>query len=60
MSRNIKVAVLKKSDYFSLEFDESTDIAGEVKLLAFVRFEVNGNIEEEMLFYQSLPKNNCQ
>lgn len=34
--------------------DESTDVASQANLLAFVRFELNGNIEEEMLFCQSL------
>lgn len=58
MSENVKEAVitmLKQSEYFSLQLDESTDIAGQANLLAFVRFEFNGNIEEEMLFCQSLP-----
>lgn len=53
MPENVKIAiitVLKQSEYFSLQLDESTDVAGEANLLAFVRFELNGNIEEEMLF----------
>ncbi|KAL4154130.1 hypothetical protein QTP88_001963 [Uroleucon formosanum] len=57
MSENVKIAiitVLKQGEYFSLQLDESTDGAGEANLLAFVRFELNGNIEEEMLFCQSL------
>ncbi|XP_015365208.1 PREDICTED: zinc finger BED domain-containing protein 5-like [Diuraphis noxia] len=57
MSENVKIAiitVLKQSEYFSLQLDESTDVAGEANLLVFVRFELNGNIEEEMLFCQSL------
>lgn len=57
MSENVKIAiitVLKQSEYFSLQLDESTDVAGQANLLAFVRFESNGNIEEEMLFCQSL------
>lgn len=58
MSENVKEAVmtvLKQSEYFSLQLDESTDVAGQANLLAFGRFELNGNIEEEMLFCQSLP-----
>jgi len=57
MSENVKIAiifVLKQSEYFSLQLDESTDVTGQANLLAFVRFELNGNIEEEMLFCQSL------
>jgi len=50
----IAITVLKQSEYFSLQLDESTDVAGQANLLAFVRFELNGNIEEEMLFCQSL------
>ena len=55
MSENVKIfviIVLKQSDYFSLQL-ESTDVASQVNLLAFVRFELNGNIEGEMLFCQS-------
>jgi hypothetical protein len=57
MSENLKIAiitVLKQSEYFSLQLDESTDVAGKANLLAFVRFELNDNIEEEILFCQSL------
>jgi hypothetical protein len=56
MSENVKIAiitVLNQSEYFSLQLDESTDVAGGANLLAFVRFELNGNIEG-MLFCQSL------
>ncbi|VVC42107.1 Hypothetical protein CINCED_3A010039 [Cinara cedri] len=57
MLENVKIAiitVLKQSEYFSLQLEESTDVAGQANLLAFVRFKLNGNIEEEMLFCQSL------
>jgi len=57
MSENVKIAiitVLKQSLYFSLQLDEITNVAGQANLLAFVRFESIGNIEEEMLFCQSL------
>lgn len=49
------ITVLKQSEYFSLQLDESTDVAGEAILLAFVRFEFDGRIEEEMLFCKCLP-----
>lgn len=58
MSENVKIALitfLKQSEYFSLQLDESTDVSDQANLLAFVRFELNGNIEEEMLFCHSLP-----
>lgn len=57
MSEKVKITlitVFKQSEYFSLQFDESTEVACQANLLAFVRFELNGNIEEEMLFCQSL------
>jgi hypothetical protein len=49
------ITVLKQSEYFSLQLDESTDLAGQANLLAFVRFEFNGSIEEELLFCKYLP-----
>lgn len=49
------VTVLKENEYFSIQLDESTDVAGQANLLAFVRFEFNGGIEEELLFCKSLP-----
>ncbi len=58
MSQCVKEAVinvLKQSECFALQLDENTDIAGQANLLAFVRFELNGNIEEEMLFCHYLP-----
>lgn len=58
MSQSVKesvISVLKQSEYFALQLDESTDIAGQASLLSFVRFEHNGNIEEEMLFCHCLP-----
>lgn len=49
------INVLKRSEYFSLQLDESTDVADQANLLAFVRFELNGNIEKDMLFCHYLP-----
>ncbi|GBM77147.1 Zinc finger BED domain-containing protein 5 [Araneus ventricosus] len=49
------MTVLKKRGYFSLNLDESTDVASQVNLLTFGSFEFNGNIEEEMLFCQLFP-----
>jgi hypothetical protein len=36
-----------------LQLDESTNVASKANLLAFIRYDLNGNIEEEMLFCQS-------
>lgn len=49
------ITTLKQSDFFALQLDESTDVAGLANLLAFVRYEINGSIEEELLFCKSLP-----
>lgn len=53
--KEILLTSLKQSDFFALQLDESTDVAGLANLLAFVRFECNGSIEEELLFCKSLP-----
>jgi len=40
MSENVKIAiitVLKQSEYFSLQLNENTDVAGQANLLAFIR-----------------------
>lgn len=58
MSANVKeqlITALQHSAIYSLQLDESTDIADNANLLAFVRFELNGSVEEEMLFCKSLP-----
>ena len=58
MSENIKqqlISALKRSNFYSLQFDESTNIADNDNLLAFVRFETSESVEEEMLFCKPLP-----
>jgi len=57
MSVNVKeslISAMKESDFYSLQLDESTDIADKVNLLCFVRFNFNGSVEEEMLFCHTL------
>lgn len=57
MSVNVKeslISAMKESDFYSLQLDESTDIADNANLLCFVRFNFNGSVEEEMLFCQPL------
>lgn len=48
------ISTLKQSDYFSLQIDESTDVAGQVNLLVFVWFEFNESVEEEILICKTL------
>lgn len=55
--RDQVIEKIKKSSFVSLQFDESTDIAGCAQFVAFVRFESNEIIMEEILFCKALPKN---
>jgi len=53
LSGNIKEQLLKrinKSDYFSLQLDESTDITNKSVLLCYVRYEYDNVISEDILF----------
>ncbi|XP_046684915.1 zinc finger BED domain-containing protein 5-like [Homalodisca vitripennis] len=57
MSANVKeilISAVKESDFYSLQLDESTDIADNANLLCFVRFNLNGSVEEDILFCHSL------
>lgn len=44
----------KLGDYFSLQVDESTDVSGNAKLVAFVRYVDTDGIYEQILFCKSL------
>lgn len=55
--RDQVIEKVKKSSFISLQFDESTDIAGCAQFVAFVRFESNEILMEEILFCKTLPKN---
>ena len=46
---------MKLSPCFAIQLDESTDISGEVQLLAYIRYATADNIEENILFCKSLP-----
>jgi len=53
LSGNIKEQLLRrinKSDYFSLQLDESTDITNKSVLLCYVRYEYENVISEDILF----------
>nr|XP_022909864.1 protein FAM200A-like [Onthophagus taurus] len=55
--RDQVIEKIKKSSFVSLQFDESTDIAGCAQFVAFVRVESNEILMEEILFCKALPKN---
>nr|XP_022909920.1 zinc finger BED domain-containing protein 5-like [Onthophagus taurus] len=55
--RDQVIEKIKKSSFVSLQFEESTDIAGCAQFVAFVRFESNEILMEEILFCKALPKN---
>jgi DNA-binding Lrp family transcriptional regulator len=48
------VEKISKCKQFSIQLDESTDTAGEAKLLAFVRVPDSDDIMEHILFCRSL------
>jgi hypothetical protein len=50
------VANVKEDDFFAIQFDEATDIAGKAQLLAFSRFVFNGGIIEQFLICKPLPE----
>ena len=41
--------------FYALQIDESTDIASLANLLAFVRYEYDGEVHEDFLFCKQLP-----
>lgn len=51
------VEKLKNSQYFALQFDESTDVSNCAQFVVFVRFEADESIMEEILFCKALPAN---
>ncbi len=50
------LANIMQSQYYALQLDETTDVAGLAQLLTYVRYVKNGNIEEDILFCRSLPE----
>ena len=57
MSSNIKDKVImkaKRSPFFAIQLDESTDVQNLSQLLVFIRFIGEGKIEEEFLFCRPL------
>ena len=59
MSIDIKKRVmlkLKAVDFFAIQVDESIDISGKSRLLAFIRFIENDTIVKEFLCCKELPE----
>ncbi|KAI2647347.1 SCAN domain-containing protein 3 [Labeo rohita] len=58
MASDIKEQLLAnmQSQYYALQLDETTDVAGLAQLLTYVRYVKNDNIEEDILFCRSLPE----
>ena len=57
MSNDIReqlIQFIKKSPYYALQLDESTDIAGQAQLLTYVRYLRDKVIEEDILFCRPL------
>ncbi|CAL9694137.1 unnamed protein product [Knipowitschia caucasica] len=54
---NQLVTRIKESRFYAIQIDESTDIAALANLLAFVRYEHDGDIHEDFLFCKPLPSN---
>lgn len=48
---------VRASRFYAIQIDESTDIAGMANLLAFVRYDCDGEIEENFLFCRPLHSN---
>jgi hypothetical protein len=48
--------MLKKTIFFAIQLDESTDITGKTQLLAFSKFVHNADIIEQFLFCKPLPE----
>ena len=48
------VSRVKKSEFYSLQVDESTDVANLASLLVFVRYLFEGTVQEDFLFCRPL------
>uniref|UniRef100_A0A3B3H5E5 DUF4371 domain-containing protein n=1 Tax=Oryzias latipes TaxID=8090 RepID=A0A3B3H5E5_ORYLA len=57
LSNDTLVTRLRKSQFFSLQLDESIDLGNEANLLCFVRYIYAAGLHFEFLFCRSLPTN---
>jgi hypothetical protein len=57
MAKNIEethIHRIQNSQFFSLQVDESTDIADDTNLMCFVRYDFKGSIQEDFLLCKPL------
>ena len=52
--KEVLVQKVKKSKYFSLQIDESTDLTNFAQLMTYIRYDTAESIEEEFLFCEAL------
>lgn len=57
LSNDVKDTIISRISQtkFSLQLDESTDVAGLAVLMTFVRYEFSGSFHEDILFCKPLP-----
>lgn len=58
MAANVKETLLlkiKKSNYFAIQIDETTDVTNMAQLICYVRYEDGNTVGEDMLFCLNLP-----
>jgi hypothetical protein len=58
MAKNIESELInriKESLFYSLQIDETTDVSNNGQLICYVRYEINNDIHEDMLFSKILP-----
>ena len=63
ISDNIKVNLfvrIRKSQYYSLQLDESTDCNNKSWLLCYIRYEFENNFDEDILFCNSVIHNTVE
>ena len=58
MSDDIKTQLIERlrTEYFAIQLDESTDIASQSQLLVYARYAGEGELHEDFLFFQPMPK----
>ena len=49
------VSRILESSKFAIQLDESTDVAGQAQLMAYVRYVTENSIDEDFLFCEALP-----
>ena len=55
--KNSLIEIIKKSRFFALQLDESTDLSKFAELMTYIRFEDGDKVKEEFLFCEALKTN---